>query len=203
MLIKKTFHTIRKWYRTICIKNKDITIISNNCWGGLMYQSCGLKYNSPLVGLYFYAPEYIEFLKNLRYNLEQPLHFIPKSESKYKNLMAKDYIIGVLGNTGIEIVFMHYHSESEILEKWERRKSRMNYDNMIVKFSDSDSARDDKYIKEFDALPFEHKVCFTGKAFPECKSVICMKEYKNQGYAYYEWAYSYRYYNFVKEANRL
>lgn len=201
--IKNLYHLCLKKYRSRKIRNRNVTIISNNCWGGFMYQSCGLQYNSPLVGLYFYAPEYIEFLKNLRYNIEQPLHFIPKSQSKYANLIAKDYIIGVLGDTGIEIVFMHYHSESEILAKWERRKSRVNYDNMIVKFSDSDSARDDKYIREFDALSFKHKVCFTGKDYPDCKSVICMKEYEKQGYAFYEWAYSYRYYDFVREANIL
>lgn len=171
--------------------------------GGFMYKSCGLPYNTPLVGLYFYAPEYIKFLKNLKYNIEQPIRFIPRSESQYAQYISKDYIIGVLGNTGIEIVFMHYRSEQEVLEKWERRKSRINYDNMIVKFSDSDPARDDKYIEEFDELPFEHKVCFTGKSYPQCKDVIYMKEFKQQGYAHYEWAYSYRYYDFVKHANKI
>lgn len=30
-----------------------------------------------------------------------------------------------------------------------------------------------------------------------------MKEFKSQGYAYYEWAYSYKYYNFVKQVNKI
>lgn len=201
--IREWYYGYLKWYRTKTIRNRDVTIISNNCWGGFMYQSCGLQYNSPLVGLYFYAPEYIKFLKDIKFNMEQPLHFIPKSESRYADLISKDYIVGVLGCTGIEMVFMHYHSENEVLDKWERRKKRVNYDNMIVKFSDSDPARDGKYIEEFDKLPFKHKVCFTGNPYPQCKSVICMKEFVKQGYALYEWAYSYRYYKFIKEANKI
>lgn len=201
--IKDLYYGCLKWYRSKTIRNRNVTIISNNCWGGFMYQSCGLQYNSPTIGLYFYAPEYIKFLKNLRFNMEQPLHFISKGESRYAKFISKDYIVGVLGDTGIEIVFMHYHSEQEILEKWERRKARVNYDNMIVKFSDSDPARDDSYINEFEKLPFENKICFTGKPYPSCKSVIHMKECNKIGYAYYEWAYSYKYYNFVKVANLL
>ena len=56
MIIKHIYHNILRWYRKARIKNKEITIISNNCWGGFMYQSCGLQYNTPLIGLYFYAP---------------------------------------------------------------------------------------------------------------------------------------------------
>lgn len=66
MIIKHIYHNILRWYRKARIKNKEITIISNNCWGGFMYQSCGLQYNTPLIGLYFYAPEYIKLLKDLK-----------------------------------------------------------------------------------------------------------------------------------------
>lgn len=203
MIIKHIHHNILRWYRKARIKNKEITIISNNCWGGFMYQSCGLQYNTPLIGLYFYAPEYIKLLKDLKNNIEKPIIFIPKEKSKYAHLISKDYIIGVLGDTGIEIVFMHYQTEQEVLIKWERRKKRIHWDNMLVKFSDSDSARNEEYIHEFDKMPFANKVCFTGKAYPTCKSVIYMKEFKSQGYAYYEWAYSYKYYNFVKQVNKI
>ena len=35
MIIKHIYHNILRWYRKARIKNKEITIISNNCWGGL------------------------------------------------------------------------------------------------------------------------------------------------------------------------
>lgn len=45
---------------------KDFTIISNNCWGGMIYESYNLPKNSPTVGLFFFAEDYIRFLKDLK-----------------------------------------------------------------------------------------------------------------------------------------
>lgn len=200
--IRRYYYKIIKWYRAKTIHNHKVTIISNNCWGGFMYQSCGLQYNSPTIGLYFFAPEYIKFLRNLKENLHKPLHFIPKSESRYAEHIPQDYLIGVLGDADIEIVFMHYHSEQEAIEKWKRRTERVDFENMIVKFSDTDLCTDE-LIEEFDRLPFKSKVCFTHKSYPLCKHVIPMSEYADDGCVHYEWAYSYKYYDFVKEANKL
>ena len=98
---------------------------------------------------------------------------------------------------------MHYHLEEEALEKWNRRMRRINWNNMIVKFSDTDFGCSDNLIEEFDKMPFEHKVCFTAKKHPKCNSVIYMPEFKDQPFVLYEWAYSYKYYDFVKEANKI
>lgn len=201
--VRDLYYGCLKWYRSKAIRNRNVTIISNNCWGGFMYQSCGLQYNSPTIGLYFFAPEYIRFLRNLEENLNKALHFIPKCESHYAEHIPNDYLIGILGDTGIEIVFMHYHSEQEAIDKWKRRAARVDFDNMIVKFSDTDFGCSDDLLEEFDRLPFKNKVCFTHKPFPNCKSVRYMSEYKDKDYVLYEWAYSYKYYNFVKEANRI
>ena len=202
-IARNAFYSVKEKIRSIRIRNKQVTIISNNCWGGFMYQSCRIKYNSPFIGLYMYAPEYIALLRNLKYNLSQPLRFIKHEQSKYKNIVPTQYILGVLGDTGIEIVFMHYHLEEEALEKWNRRMRRINWNNMIVKFSDTDFGCSDNLIEEFDKMPFEHKVCFTAKKHPKCNSVIYMPEFKDQPFVLYEWAYSYKYYDFVKEANKI
>lgn len=202
-IARNAFYSVKEKIRSIRIRNKQVTIISNNCWGGFMYQSCRIKYNSPFIGLYMYAPEYIALLRNLKYNLSQPLRFIKHEQSIYKNIVPTQYILGVLGDTGIEIVFMHYHLEEEALEKWNRRMRRINWNNMIVKFSDTDFGCSDNLIEEFDKMPFEHKVCFTAKKHPKCNSVIYMPEFKDQPFVLYEWAYSYKYYDFVKEANKI
>lgn len=97
--IKDLYYRCLKWYRSKTIRNRNITIISNNCWGGFMYQSCGLQYNSPTIGLYFFAPEYIRFLRNLKEYLNKALHFIPKCESRYAEHIPNDYLIGILGDT--------------------------------------------------------------------------------------------------------
>ena len=39
------------------LKNTDFTIISNNCWGGMVYESYDLPKESPTVGMFFMADE--------------------------------------------------------------------------------------------------------------------------------------------------
>ena len=52
--IRKFFSPIKR----IGLKNKSFSIISNNCWGGIVYDIFGLQYRSPTIGCYF-------FLKNI------------------------------------------------------------------------------------------------------------------------------------------
>lgn len=73
---------LRRWFGGV---NKPFTIISNNCWGGIVYQHYNLPYDSPTVGLYFYADEYIKFVSNLHYYLSQEITFISYEQSKYKD----------------------------------------------------------------------------------------------------------------------
>ena len=58
------------------LNNNDFTIISNNCWAGTIYQSYGLEYNTPTLGLFFMAKDYIKFVSNLKYYINKELVFI-------------------------------------------------------------------------------------------------------------------------------
>ena len=44
------------------IKNKDCSIISMNCVGGMVSHELGLRFNSPTVNLWFTPKEFIKFL---------------------------------------------------------------------------------------------------------------------------------------------
>lgn len=165
------------------LRNRDFTIISNNCWGGTVYEAHDLQKQSPTVGMFFIADDYIKFLKHIKEYLETPLAFIPPSESRWKDMKEVSgdrrfgsYPVGVLKiadgyNESVEVFFLHYHSEEEARVKWERRCKRINWDKMLVKFNDQ-NACSEEHIKEFEKLPFKNKVCFTVKEHSECKSVI-------------------------------
>lgn len=45
-------------FRRKKLKDPNVTIISNNCWGGHVYRYFGLPYMSPTIGLYFYWKHY-------------------------------------------------------------------------------------------------------------------------------------------------
>ena len=75
-------------------------------------------------------------------------------------------IIGKLSD--VEIVFLHYHSEQEALEKWTRRYERLSK-NIIFKFNDQNLCSYEN-IERFDRLPFENKIFFLAKRYEKIKS---------------------------------
>lgn len=149
-------------YRARKLKYTNFTIISNNCWGGTIYESYNLKKMSPTVGMFFMAEDYIKFLENMRSYLESELYFIEPEDSKYKKELSSDsrwghYPIGKLND--IELFFLHYHSKEEAKEKWSRRCKRINWDKMLVKFNDQNGCTED-LIERFTRLPYKNKICF-------------------------------------------
>lgn len=147
----------------------DFSIISNNCWGGLVYQRFALPYTSPTIGLFIMDDDYIKFLEHLDYYLAQPLKFITKGQSRYvRRLLAEstaksNYPIGLLDD--VEVHFLHYSSEKEAFEKWEKRKKRLNKKCLLVKFSQRSSTGVD-ILSRFSKLPYKNKICFTEYDYP-------------------------------------
>lgn len=151
-------YEIRRFYNKKRIKNRDFTIISNNCWAGKAYQYLDMPYLTPTVGLYFFAEDYLKFISNLHYYLSLELQFIDARQSKYSNTLAQrkqlDIPIGILDD--VEIVFLHYKSKEEAKSKWNRRKERINFDNVIFKFSNMNLCNEE-VMKTYDGLPFNNK----------------------------------------------
>ncbi len=165
------------------INNTDFTIISNNCWGGHVYRRYGLEYLSPTVGLYFFSEDYIHLLGDLSYYLHLPLRFIKCEESKhYMDLKQRGQCnvpIGLLGDD-IEIVFLHYESESEAYTKWTRRCERVNYDNLIVKHSQMNHCTD-AHLFAFDKMDFRKKVAFVSPSFSgKIACAVPVKKYADE-----------------------
>ena len=124
--------------RRKCLNNLDFSIISNNCWGGIAYEYYGLPKQSPTVGTFFYADDYIRFVLNFESYINKKLELISIPESKFAVILQemyrkKDVPIGVLDD--VEFVFLHYADRPTAREKWERRVKRVNFNNLIFKFS--------------------------------------------------------------------
>ncbi|MCD7831484.1 MAG: DUF1919 domain-containing protein [Firmicutes bacterium] len=68
------------------LRNRDFTIISNNCWGGTVYEAHFVQKQSPTVGLFFMAEDYLKFLKHMSEYLQSTLTFISPYESRRKNM---------------------------------------------------------------------------------------------------------------------
>lgn len=144
--------------------DKDITIISNNCWGGLVYQYFDLQYQSPTIGLFFCPNDYLKFCNNLKYYVNQELKQVLVEDSHNSNFLKEhikmgDYkeniIIGKLDD--VEIVFLHYNSFQEAKKKWDRRCERINYNHILFKFNNNNGFKKEDFEK-WNALLLKNKV---------------------------------------------
>lgn len=171
IILRRQYMHLTAKRRQKSLKNLDFTILSNNCWGGFIYQSYNLPYKTPTIGLYFMAEDYILFLENLDECLESNIQFINSKNSKYYEILKNtynfgNYPIGIINlkKDTIEIHFLHYKDENEAINKWNERKKRINKGKLIVKFSDQNNCNKE-LIKRFEKLPYKHKVFFGAKKY--------------------------------------
>ncbi|MCW9047716.1 MAG: DUF1919 domain-containing protein [Gammaproteobacteria bacterium] len=179
--IRRKFRVIfKKYFRSkdiALVKDKSFIIISDDCWGGSIYQWYKRAYNTPFIGVFLYAPCYMKLLSNFDYYMEKKLEFV--DVTKYPDL-PKTYPVGLLED--IEIHFPHYATEEDAEKKWNRRACRMlqerNKDNYFFKFSDGAGATAEDFEK-FHKLPFKNKLSFSVKAYESLKGDNHIKLYES------------------------
>lgn len=169
-------------HRASKLKSTEFTIISNNCWAGHVYRYFNLPYDSPTIGLYIFSEDYIKFVYNLRHYIECDLNFISYKESKYANEIIKAHQENVpIGKVDdVEIIFLHYHSEDEAREKWNRRKIRIHWDNLFFKMSEQNLCTKE-HLQQFDRLPTNKKFVFVSQDY-NIESQVVFKDCLGKGF---------------------
>ena len=166
---KKEYETnfnkfLRKFYNKILrkkIKNKDLTVISSTCNGCVILHDLNIRYNSPFVNLFVKPKDFIKFCENMKYYLDKELKFTTEENINYP--------IGVLDD--IKIYFFHYKTNEEAKKQWDRRKQRMNYDNIFIIFTNRDGCTYED-LKRFDKLKYENKIVFVNKEYKDIESAV-------------------------------
>lgn len=169
-LLQRIEWRLYKEIKPLRLKNKNATIISSNCNGTFIYYDMRLRFLSPTINLSFDMNDYVRFLENLRWYMEQPI--IPYPDDRFA------YPCGMLGD--IEIRFNHYKTFDEaIIAKWEERKQRIDWDNLFILGIDGDNCTYES-LRRFDALPYKNKVIFTHIPRPEIKSAFYIPGFENE-----------------------
>ncbi len=157
--------------------NNDFCIISNNCWGGELYQKHHLPFNTPFIGLYVPPEGFLKICNDLHGYLAKPLKFI--EESKYIPKESLNYPLALLGD--VEIHFMHYKSPKEATEKWARRVKRVPKDpkKIFVKACDSGVEDRDKFSEQWNTIPYT-KIYFSSKPNNNIDDLTWLFEYEDK-----------------------
>ena len=151
------------------LTNRDFSLIASNCNGAFICHDLGLQFRSPFVNLWLEPKDFIKYLENIEYYMGCELKFA--RNTKYR------YPVGILDD--ISIYFQHYNSEVEAKAKWIERTSRINLNNLFVLFTDRDGCTYQDLLS-FDKLPYENKVVFTNKKYPEIKSSVYIPGFEEE-----------------------
>ena len=135
------------------LRSHTPTIFSLNCMAGLLYYYMGLKFMSPIVNIRFTERDYLRFLQDPKRYLSTELTYLGIETVSY---LGETYPVAGCGDIRIQLV--HYPTFEEGARKWNLRKERIDWDNLVV-LNHSD---DEDIVRRFSALPYERKACFTG-----------------------------------------
>lgn len=150
------------------LHTRDFTILSQNCIGGVFYHDMGLQFTSPMINLYMSGNDFVDFVLNLDYYLSL----------KLRMTWGEEYPIGYLDD--VAIYFMHYHTSQEAEAEWEKRKTRIIHDNIIVLCTDMVDFTDEVFEK-WRQIPYP-KVLFTAKReYANEPDTVYFPEYESNG----------------------
>ena len=155
------------------LQNKDFSIITGSCIGGVIYHHLGLKFDSPTVNMWFTPHDVLLLASDLDYYLSKDLDFsLPPHEDCPDSPAA---YLGE-GERAIKLYFNHYKTVEEASDKWNSRKSRIHKDNLFIITTDYELTKED--ISLIDKVLCKRIVVFTSKERKDIPNSFWLKSLK-------------------------
>lgn len=137
-----------------------VTIITDDCWGGNVYHYLGLEFSSPLINTFCDRSEYAKLIQDPLFYLQTELTMVREG-----NLKAGIWPVGRLGDSEkyVQIQFVHHTDFNEAAQQWNRRKQRINQDNLFVKMGAGISDENLMfYLNIFDKCKYRKILFYNG-----------------------------------------
>lgn len=162
-LIKAIWRYPYRTYNHIKLK-KEVTLISCNCIGDVMYSDAKQKFLSPTINLII--TNFLDFCENLEECLKCEPRYAGYNASRKCIRVEIKYSKGI-----IEIYPIHYKNFNDFIIAWNRRKLRVNFDRIYIVATD-EYIRSQNDKKRFESLPYK-KICFTSKLVDNSNYIFC------------------------------
>lgn len=152
------------------LKNDNFSIICSNCVGGFIYHNLGKQFLSPTLNCWMNQLDFIRFAKNLKYYLSLNLNFI-ESEYPYPVAMLDDVCVH----------FNHTDNAGDAERDWEKRKKRVNYDNIYVILYDNKEGITEEDIRKLPEIDCKNLAVFSYTDYPNLDYVYTMPKPQEDG----------------------
>lgn len=149
-----TFH-VRKMRKKLL--NKDFTLISQNCLGGVIYHMLGMQFTSPTINMFIEDENFIKLVKNLKYYMAIPAE--PLTD-KYIDPINSSIIYPKIKIDDIEICCLHFKDCKDAVDAWEKRRKRINFNNILVIANSWNMHENEKHINNILDTGYR-TICFT------------------------------------------
>lgn len=159
------YKQFKKRIAKILVKNKEISIISNNCIGADISHGLGLQFNSPTVNLQILPCDFSKFVSNLQHYMNTPLiectSFTEDQNVQLKRTYGRkgeqlEFPFGMCDD--VLVCFQHFKSFEEARDAWIRRSKRVDYDNLgIIMVADKTFTEE---LLQFDKVKADKKLAF-------------------------------------------
>ena len=160
-------------YQRWRLHNTNITLISSNCTGGGILRDLNLPFTSPFINLFIKPHDFIKLCENLEHYMGSAFHDV------YSEPHPEGGVYPVALLDDIPIHFMHYSSAEEAFAQWEKRKARMDWDNIYILCTDRDGCTYEDLLR-FDQLKYRHKAILCNQKYPEIQSAFYIPGFENQ-----------------------
>lgn len=134
---------------------RPLSILSNNCLGGLVCHDLGLRFDTPTVNLCMPLPSFVLMMEHV----DEALVAYVKEISDN----SRPYPVGALqlATGNIELHFMHYQDFSSAVKTWRRRSARVDKGRLVIVAAENVRC-DDSILSRFHSLPFR-KILLTAE----------------------------------------
>ena len=160
-MFKKILYRLKTRLLHSKLNNERITILSNNCIGGLLYHNYHLEFLSPTINLFLSLDDFIHFIIHLEDYINRGVfkeiecNEFPKALLKVEESRLPTLIIN----------FNHYASFNEAIKKWKERAKRINWSNIRVVIDATDLTKIGlNTIKKIKLIKYK-KIILTVKDF--------------------------------------
>lgn len=133
---------------------RPVTIIADDCWGGRLYSNLAIPCRSPFIGCGIRVPEYLELLAHLR---------DPDALTVLGTSLHPEHGYPLLHTRYARFFGLHYKSEAEFRQRFERRVQAMVWDNLRIKIDLGKSSCGEAEVARWNALRLPASVAL----FPE------------------------------------
>lgn len=140
----------RRYHR---LRTSRVSIVADTCWGGFAYNTLQMECLSPFKNMFVKEADYLRLLGDLR-------GYVEGCEPEYlrmqTDLAGSYYPVFMLGD--VPLHFNHDATPESAMEKWHRRRVKINWDNVFVMLHTCNR----EAAEAFEALPLEGgRVCLT------------------------------------------